>query len=171
MKKLILLRHALAQDRAAALAHNIRDAQRPLTTSGREKMHCAAQGLRRLLPQLDLVLTSPWRRALQTAEILIQEYRRPLELKKCDALIPGAELKALLDVLHEYPNATTVLCVGHEPDLSNLAGKLITNRNKNLLNLKKGGACLLEFPRDFHVGDACLVWLLTPRMLRSLKKP
>ena len=169
MKKLILLRHAIAQERAAATARGVQDAQRPLTIRGREKMRSAAQGLHALLPQLDLLLTSPLRRAVQTAQLVTREYRQPLVVKKSDALIPGAELEALLEVLNEHPNVTSVMCVGHEPGLSRLASGLIIGRHKNLLNLKKGGACLLEFPRDFRAGDARLGWLLTPRMLRKLK--
>jgi len=170
MKKLILLRHAIAEERTAASARGVRDAQRPLTKRGREKMRRAAQGLHSLLPGLNLVLTSPLARAVQTAEILTDEYRQQLALIESDALKPGTEPHALLNVLHEHPDATTVVCVGHEPDLTRLASWLITGGNKNLLTLKKGGACLLEFSREFRAGDARLVWLLTPRMLRGQKK-
>jgi len=169
MKKLILLRHAVAEERAAASARGVRDAQRALTTRGREKMQRAAQGLHTLLPELDLVVTSPLPRAVQTAAILVHEYRQQLQLIESEVLKPGAEPHALLELLRENSNATTVACVGHEPDLSHLAGWLTTGGNKNLLKLKKGGACLLEFSRGFRAGDARLVWLLTPCMLRELK--
>lgn len=169
MKKLILLRHAIAQDRRAAMTRGVEDAQRPLTSRGREKMRCATQGLQALQPHLDLLLTSPLRRALQTAQIVMHAYPQPVVVKKSAALLPGAKLQALLDVLDEYPDLTSVMCVGHEPGLSRLASELIMGRHENLLNLKKGGACLLEFPRKFRAGDARLGWLLTPRMLRQLK--
>jgi len=166
MKKLVLLRHAVAEDRA----HGVRDAQRSLTTRGRAKMLRAAHGLHGLLPELELVLTSPFARAVQTANILAEEYRPSVKLIESAALKPGAEPLALLDVLHAHADATTVMCVGHEPDLSRLASWLTTGGHKNLLTLKKGGACLLEFGREFRAGDARLVWLLTPRMLRGLKQ-
>jgi phosphohistidine phosphatase len=166
MKKLVLLRHAVAEDRALG----VRDAQRSLTARGRAKMLRAAPGLHALLPALELVLTSPLTRAVQTANILAEEYRPPVALIESEALKPGAEPQALLDVLHAHAYATTVMCVGHEPDLSRLASWLTTGGNKNLLTLKKGGACLLEFSREFRAGDARLVWLLTPRMLHGLRK-
>ena len=165
MKKLILLRHAVAEDRA----RGVRDTQRPLTARGRAKMLRAAHGLHGLLPELELVLTSPLTRAVQTATILTETYRPPVELIESAALKPGAQPQALLDVLQAHADVTTVMCVGHEPDLSRLASWLATGGNKNLLTLKKGGACLLEFSREFRAGDARLVWLLAPRMLRALK--
>jgi len=62
----------------------------------------------------------------------------------------------------------TVIAVGHEPDLSCLATRLVGHRSDPILSLGKGGACLLEIPEGVQSGGATLIWLLTPRQLRRL---
>jgi phosphohistidine phosphatase len=170
MHRVVLLRHAVAQDRIEAAERGLSDAQRELTPKGRSKMRQTARGLKRIIPELNLIVTSPLPRAMQTAVIVADEYRGGVTPEQHASLAPGAGADAVIDFLNNRPRALTVLCVGHEPDLSLLASTLLSNGNKSLLTLKKGGACLLEFRRRVAPGRAKLAWLLTPRALRCLGK-
>ena len=72
--RLLIVRHAIAEDRVAFAATGKDDDERPLTEEGRSRMEQGARGLRQLVPALDLVATSPLVRAVQTAEILAGAY-------------------------------------------------------------------------------------------------
>ena len=75
--RLLIVRHAIAEDRETFARTGKKDALRPLTRYGRVQMRQAAKGLRRILPSIDLVGTSPLRRTVQTAEILAAAYDDP----------------------------------------------------------------------------------------------
>ena len=81
---------------------------------------------------------------------------------------PGANPDAMLRWLRSQRSARTVIAVGHEPALSALAAFALTGRPQEFFSLKKGGACLLEFPSAWRSGSATLHWLLAAAQLRSL---
>jgi phosphohistidine phosphatase SixA len=86
----------------------------------------------------------------------------------CDALRPGGSPEALITFLAKRPNRRRVLVVGHEPDLTNLAARLIgAGRNANM-GFKKGGCCLVAFNEFPPKAPGQLVWWLTPRIMRKL---
>src|SRR2546429_8832517 len=72
--RLLVVRHAIAEDREAFARSHKDDADRPLTSEGRRKMERAALGLKELLPELDVVAASPYKRAVDTAEIIAGAY-------------------------------------------------------------------------------------------------
>src|SRR2546425_8241878 len=72
--RLLVVRHAIAEDREAYARSHRDDAARPLTSEGRRKMEGVALGLRQLVPTIDLLAASPFRPALETAEIIAQTY-------------------------------------------------------------------------------------------------
>jgi phosphohistidine phosphatase len=161
--QLLIIRHAIAEDPAA----HANDSERPLTAKGVERMRQGAMGLKRLVPRVDVLATSPLRRARQTAAIVQDALDAPKPMMR-DELAPGHAPAALADWLGFLPPAGVVAIVGHEPHLSELVGWLTTGEAISLIELKKGGACLLGIEGGPRAGGATLQWLLSPRQLRLL---
>jgi phosphohistidine phosphatase len=161
---LYLVRHAIADSRDPARWPD--DSQRPLTDKGIARFRRAARGLHRLVPEVDVVLSSPYTRAWQTAEILEQEAGWPAP-ERCHALEPGRLPAGALDVLK--PEISSVVLVGHEPYLSRLASLLLSEKEYAArIDLKKGAVIRLDCVNGPRPGGAVLRWSATPRMLRAL---
>jgi len=164
----LLVRHAIAQDREVWARRHRSDDARPLTAEGRRRMAAAARGLRALVPDLEAVASSPLKRAIETAEILARAYDGH-QVERLSALAPGGSAEDVLEWLSGQ-GAACVALVGHEPDLSSLASWLLLDAVAPLFTFKKGGACLLEFGETLEAGEAALRWLLQPKHLRGLGK-
>lgn len=167
--KLLLLRHAVAEDRATFSASGKEDRLRPLTEDGRKKMRKIAEALAGLLPDLALIATSPFVRARDSAEILARACSERPVLSELAELAPAGSPAALLKFLQAQKSLPTVACVGHEPNLSLLAGWFLAGKEKSFLEMRKGGACLFDFTGRIAPGNAILSWHLTPAQLRSLR--
>ncbi len=165
--RLLVVRHAIAEDREAYARSHRDDAGRPLTSEGRRKMEGVALGLRQLVPAIDLLAASPFRRALDTAEIIAQAYDGQ-QVERVSELAPGAGVDRFLSWLKGLGPRPTVAVVGHEPDLSRIVCTLLANANGPFLELRKGAACLLEFSGAIGKGAATLDWFLGPKHLRRL---
>jgi phosphohistidine phosphatase len=165
--KLLVIRHAIAEDRDAWAFAGKPDGERPLTEEGRKKMRRAAAGLKELVPSLDAIATSPLVRARQTADLVGREYDGA-EIVELPQLTPDATVDDLLPWLSERGAEEAVAVVGHEPGLGFLVGWLLTGRHESFVELKKGAACLLDFDDPPAPGNAVLVWALAPRHLRDL---
>jgi phosphohistidine phosphatase len=105
---------------------------------------------------------------VETSEIVAESLDSNVPMDFCDALRPSESAETLISFLAKRPNRKRVLVVGHEPDLSNMAGRLIgAGRHANLA-FKKGGCCLITFDEFPPKSPGSLVWWLTPRLLRKL---
>ncbi len=168
--KLLLIRHAVAEDRDEyqARTQGAPDSERPLLDIGRKKMRKAANRLRSQAPGIDLLASSALVRARETADIIARAYGELRILERND-LAPDSAPDSLLAWLREQPAAATVALVGHEPDLGRLAGLLLTGVPQSLLVLRKGGVALIDFSQPVAPGTGVLQWLLTSGQLRSLK--
>jgi phosphohistidine phosphatase len=161
-----IMRHGLAETREVTTV--LDDAKRPLTPEGREKLRVIASGLAKVGMEVDWIVSSPLVRAVQTAEIVADELDSNPPLDLCDALKPGGSPEALITFLAKRANRRRVLVVGHEPDLGELAARLIgAGRNANV-PFKKGGCCLIEFSIFPPKSPGRLVWWLPPRVARKL---
>jgi phosphohistidine phosphatase len=160
--QLLIIRHAIAVPRGTP---GIPDEDRPLTPEGEQKFREAAEGLAKLVDRPDALLTSPWRRARQTAAVAAAAWGR-LEPEETAALASGSfeEQAAVLD---RYPRDATVAVVGHEPWVSELLARLLGTRHDARLEFKKGGAALVDVPGRL-AGGGSLVFYLPPRVLRKL---
>jgi phosphohistidine phosphatase len=167
--RLLVIRHAVAEERDAFAVTGQPDTQRPLTDDGRKKMKAAARGLKGIVPKLNVLATSPLLRAAQTAEIVSREYGG-VESRTVEELSTERRPDELLGWLRGHQLGDTVAIVGHEPHLGFLVGWLLTGRNDSFVDFKKGGAALLEFDDPPSGGNAVLSWALPPRLLRSLGK-
>jgi phosphohistidine phosphatase len=166
--ELYLLRHGIAADRNPRRFPH--DSHRPLTADGVARTRKVAQALASLKLKFDAVFTSPYVRARQTADIVVEELAMSAKPRLCNPLAPGGRTGELItEVNRVCKRDSTVLLVGHEPDLSRLASLLISGGPAAALTLKKAGLCVLE--TDGLVAGRCasLQLLLTPKlMLRTL---
>jgi phosphohistidine phosphatase len=165
---LLVVRHAVAVARSGARSP-ARDAERALTAEGRRRFEKGARGLSRLVERVDLVATSPLRRAVETGALLSAACHGA-RTESLEALSPDAAPEALLAWLRKQPRRAVVAVVGHEPGLSRLVALLLAGRASPFLELRKGGACLLAVPRPPRPGRATLRWLLTGGQLRRLAR-
>jgi phosphohistidine phosphatase len=164
--KLLIIRHGPAGDSDTWQAEGRDDRLRPLTTEGKKQMRKAAAGLPALVRDVQLLATSPLTRAVQTAEIVAAEYG--CEIVPLEALAPDRDPEDAVGWLREQELDLTVGLVGHEPHLSTLVGYLLTGKRASFLDLKKGGAGLLEMTAPLQLCGGALEWLLTSRALRRL---
>jgi phosphohistidine phosphatase len=164
--KLLVIRHAIAEEREDFARTGKDDRLRPLTEDGRKKMKQGAKGLREIVPEIDLLATSPLTRAAQTAAIVDSVYGglREVEIKE---LSPEVTPESFLRWLRKQ-KVDTVAVVGHEPSLSLIVSWLLTGTERRIIAIRKGGACLLEFSDEVGAGTATLLWALTPALLRAL---
>jgi phosphohistidine phosphatase len=161
--RLLIVRHAIALPRGTP---GIADAARPLTPRGEKRFRSAARGLARVLPRPDAVLTSPWKRARQTATILAQAFGG-VTPKDCPALA-GGDFGALARALDGHRRAACVALVGHEPWLSELLARLLGGAAAEALEFRKGGVALVDVPGRLEKGGR-LVAYLPPRLMRRLR--
>ena len=173
----LVIRHAIAEERERFARTGKEDGLRPLTRAGRRKMRRAARGIARLVPKLDVIATSPLTRAAQTAQIVANVYRgaeagpgggarrRTVDLA---AMAPGKPLSAVLNWLEDQPGDATVALVGHEPGVGQLVSWMLTGLRESFVPMKKGAACMLAFEKDVKPGRATLLWAIRPAQLRRL---
>jgi phosphohistidine phosphatase len=161
----LVIRHGPAGDPEAWKAEGRDDRLRPLSPDGKKDMRQAASGLATLKPRVDIVATSPLVRAVQTAEIIASEY--DCKVVTVDALAPDADPAKTLEWIGAQRVGGTVALVGHEPHLSGLVSYMLAGKRTAFIELKKGGACLLDVA-SFSPGSSTLKWLLTRRELVRL---
>jgi phosphohistidine phosphatase len=155
-----LLRHAAAEE----ASESGRDAERALTPEGEKRARAVARGLAALEPTIDLVLTSPYRRARQTAEPAARELGLSRRLRESRALEPGRDPQEILEELRAE-EANGVLLVGHEPHLGALLGRLVAGRPLLTIPLKKAAVARVEWD---GTGAGELRALLPARVLERL---
>lgn len=168
---IILVRHAVAMEREQFKTKFKKDdSLRPLVMKGRNKMRAVARHLRQSVPKADLIVTSPFARAQQTAQILNQFYPRT-KVEEAAELVPTAPPEAFLNWLHTKSNKIkTMLVVGHEPQLSLFASYCLSGKNvgmsESFIELKKAGALCLEIDAltNLDASTAQLKWLITPKL-------
>jgi len=164
---LYILRHGIAEDTPVGGD----DGARKLTPKGREKMHAAAEGMRNFGLKFDSILTSPLARATETAEIVAAAYANTPPPQVLPALATGVQAPDVAAALRSFAKQKHVMIVGHEPQLSAVASIVLTGSPTGAhLELKKGGCVALHVPSRPDKGGAQLLWLLTPRQLRTLRK-
>lgn len=162
--ELYLVRHAVAAERGPNYPD---DRERPLTSEGIARFKRVVDGLKDLDVALDLVLTSPLVRAAHTAELLVAGIGGKPRLEAIEVLAPGGRLTQILETLAKYSKrAKHIAVVGHEPDLGELAARLL--RARGGVEFKKGAVCCLELDGAMPTGPGTLKWFLPPRALRKI---
>ena len=162
---LYLIRHAVAHKRDAGSWPD--DSERPLTPEGEEDFVGAARGLARIVPEVDILLSSPYERAWRTAEILTQHAGWPTP-QEFPALEPDVAPEKVVLALQTYDEVQSVALVGHRPCLHEMAVYLLTGDAGSAdMKIKKGGVVYIEFEGAPEAGAGKLRWLFTPKVLRG----
>jgi phosphohistidine phosphatase len=160
---LYLVRHAIAADRGSDWPD---DAKRPLTSKGISRMRDVVEGLDDLEVAIELVLTSPLLRAKQTADLLAAGLKPAPAVEILAELVPGTAPAKMAEALGTAGGRRSIAVVGHEPGLGEFAAWLVGARTP--FEFKKGGVCRIDVPALPPAGNGQLIWLATPKMLRSL---
>ena len=158
--KLYLVRHAIADD----MTGYEDDSLRPLTAKGREKMKRIVTALKELGVQPDLIVSSPYLRASQTASILAKGLKYKEELLYSDFLVPMGEPSDMIGEINEKFSVDELMLVGHEPNISSLASVLLAGNTDLSINFKKGGVCCLSVDDLHYDRKATLEWLISPKI-------
>jgi phosphohistidine phosphatase len=164
--ELYLVRHAIAAERGPNYPD---DRERPLTSEGIARFKQAVEGLKGFDVKLEVVLTSPLVRAVHTAELLVAGIGGKPRLDALDALAPGGRITQVLDAITKTAKrAQHIALVGHEPDLGELAARLL--RARGTIEFKKGAVACIELDGAMPTGPGTLRWLLPPRALRKIRR-
>lgn len=161
---LYLVRHAIAAERGEAYPD---DSKRPLTDRGMKRFIRVARGLAQVGMEVDLILTSPFVRAQQTAIVLAQNLPNTPRIAETAALQPEGTFSQLIDELSRHGQATALALVGHMPSIGAFAARLAGCRGS--FELKKGGVCLIEVDHLPLPAPGRLRWLATPKLLTGLR--
>ena len=164
---LYILRHGIAVEPGTPGYKT--DADRPLIPKGRRQLGQIAAAMHNLGLDFGLILSSPFLRARQTAEIVAKSLKLKKYLAFSEALTPDGDPRVLIRQLNELkPVPENILLVGHEPYLSQLAALLISGEDMAAVELKKGGLGKLEADSLRPGRCARLAWLLTPKQMKLM---
>lgn len=134
-------------------------------------MNRIARGMKATKISFDLVLTSPYPRAKETAVIVAEAFGVVKKLELSPSLAPHGNPKQFIDdLIKHHPDRKDVLVVGHEPYLSRLISLLLTGETKLAINLKKGGWCKLTAAKLQYGRCATLEWLLAPAQMKRIRR-
>jgi phosphohistidine phosphatase len=165
--QLYIVRHGIAIDREDPKSPP--EAERYLTQEGIEKTTLVAKSIAALGISSDLLVSSPYVRAMQTAEIFASalDYAQQ-KIGKSEALLPGAEPGAFFRELARQKEASTVFCFGHAPHVDELVAAAMGVKH-HITEMKKAGVALVELKR-ISPPSGQLVWLVTPKLVRKSAK-
>jgi len=142
MRQLILLRHGEAQTAPPGGS----DWERPLTAQGRTEVQDAAQAIAQAHLDIERVLVSTARRTLETAGIIIERLRIAKAAEQLEALYLAAPMGLLQALTRCSAGCRTVMVIGHNPGLSELACRLTAGEQP--FSLRTAGVCLLSFASE-----------------------
>ena len=160
---LYIIRHAIAVEEDSSGD----DSQRSLTDKGRKKMRQIAKGLRILGVEFDMILSSPYVRARETAEVLNDVFKNKKQIAFSEHLVPMGDPTALIAEIKEKYSVNDLAIVGHQPLLTNFISLLSAKGAHVDVELKKGGVCRLSTD-DMHF--ATIQWLFTPGVLVEISE-
>ena len=157
---LYVLRHASAGTRRA---NPLVDVKRPLDKEGKQQCLLLGNYLNALKVQFDLVASSPLKRALQTASLVGTETGYDGKIMISDALSPGATVPAFEKLVADFNTHENVLIVGHNPNLAQFLGTLLSS-SRMKIRLRKGAIARVDMAQR----PGTLHWLVDPRILRGV---
>jgi phosphohistidine phosphatase len=155
---ILLLRHGIAEPRGSEPEET-----RGLTKEGHKRMKEIGRAVNLIFPKSEMILSSPLRRCMQTAEWVVKAFHGQLALTTSPALRPEAGPEDLQKLIRETA-ARRMILVGHEPSLTAAMLRLTNMRNDGEVELKKGGCYGIRIDES---GEAKLELMLSPRVLRA----
>lgn len=159
MHPCLVMRHGTAVEHAPDQRHH----DPGLTPEGAREIEQIGEGLAVLMRAPTLVISSPHRRAVETADRVAAAFGG-VPVETVDELSSGALPDAILRVVAEYcpGDRSGIAVVGHEPDLGRFVSRALSASGRSFYSFRKGAACLLEFPAVPREGNATLEWALDP---------
>ena len=165
--QLYIVRHGISIDREDPKSPP--DPERFLTEEGIDKTKEVAKGVAKLGVAPELLISSPYVRAMQTAEIFAAALEYPKQkIRRSDLLLPGTEASLFYKELAKDKQSATVVCFGHAPQLDDLVATGLGSKHP-FTSLKKAGVAMLELKR-ISPPSGELIWLATPKLLRRIGK-
>jgi phosphohistidine phosphatase len=162
--QIYVVRHGIAIDREDPKSPP--DPERFLTEDGIKKTKRVAAAIAELSESPDLLLSSPYVRAMQTAEIFADALDYPRQkIRQTDLLLPGGEPSLLFRELAKDKQSSAVFLFGHAPQLDDLVAMALGTKH-HITSLKKAGVALIELKRVSPPSGE-LLWLATPKLLRG----
>jgi len=158
---LYLMRHANAGIRRG---NPVLDEKRALIKEGKEQCILMARVLGALNAQVDVIVSSPLKRSLQTAQFVGTELGYDAKVEASPALGPDADYADFQELLAGYAGREGVLAVGHNPNLFQFLGRMITANGGAAIRMRKGSVARIDF--DSH--PPRLHWLIDPRSARAI---
>jgi phosphohistidine phosphatase len=156
------LRHASAGER---VANPKKDEKRALDKDGIDQCGYVGRGLAALDVQVDVIISSPLKRSTQTASLVGNEMGYEGKIQIEEALHPAATFSDFRKLLDKYARQEAVMVVGHNPNLSEFLGRLISDAGcEASVPLRKGAVARVEMRRN----SGSLHWCFSPKLLRTL---
>jgi phosphohistidine phosphatase len=157
------LRHASA---GKSKANPKQDDKRPLDKDGVRQCASIGRALAAVDTQVDVILSSPLKRAVQTASLVANELGFEGKIDFTEALGKNAEFEAFHDLLRKQMKRDAILVVGHNPSLSAFLSRVISGDNDRSVDLKKGAVARVEYDGR---KPGTLEWLLTPKAVETIQ--
>jgi phosphohistidine phosphatase len=156
------LRHANAGEKRA---DSVKDEKRPLDKDGVVQCRYVGALLSALDVQVDQIITSPLKRAMQTASLVGNDIDFASKLQVSDSLRPSATFEQFRQLIHACAKHEAIMVVGHNPSLTEFVSQIVTNGgSKKSIELKKGGIARV----DYSPKRSVLNWMVTPKLARAL---
>jgi phosphohistidine phosphatase len=166
--ELFILRHGEAGQRSSLAT----DQTRPLTSAGKVEIFEIAKALKTIGLKFDLVVTSPLKRAYDTAIIVSDIFNIGNRVQVWKELAPEGQRTEVYRKISQLREEYVVLIVGHQPLLGEMANDMIHKAKSSpcSLILKKGGLVRVRLLTKSNVPRGELRWLITPRILKNIYK-
>ena len=154
-----ILRHGIAEDVKAGG----KDADRALTNEGRKKLREVLRAAERADVVPSVIVTSPYLRAVQTAEVVIEVLGYANDLLRTEALIPSADPEDLWEEIRVHQGVMQLMLVGHEPMLGKLVAFLLNSRSL-MVDVKKGALLRVDIDQFGAQPHGVLKWMVVPKL-------
>jgi len=162
--ELYLIRHGIAEERGPKWPD---DSKRPLTGKGITALKQEAKALAALGISFDLIISSPLTRTRQTANVFAEHLPEKPAVELSDALTPAGTPAAVIQEMARHSRKARIALVGHEPNIGELAARLIGARSP--IEFKKGAICRIDLEALPPKSPGMLRWFLPPRILKNAR--
>jgi phosphohistidine phosphatase len=157
--ELYLLRHGIAEDHAASG----RDADRALTDEGKDKLHKVLKRARKAGVIPTLILSSPLKRAIETAQIAAEELQYKTEIARSNALTPDSTPREVWTEIRAHRDQPSILLAGHEPLFSQTVAFLLGS-TRAMVGFRKGALVRIDIASLGAEPRGVLQWMLTAKI-------
>lgn len=161
--EIYLMRHANAGEQKLNPA---KEAKRPLDKLGIEQSHDVGRALAAINVMVDAIISSPLRRATQTAAVVANEIGHEEKVLTDPALRPGAPYEEFQELLRRHSRKDAIMVVGHNPTMTEFLNKLINGGGQGV-EFKKGAVAKVEKEGR---RPAVLKWCMPPKVVRSIQQ-